>query len=331
MLILSSDQVNRLLADTERDVLEVVRAAYLAHSRSLTVVPHSSFLRFPESPADRIISLAAYLGDDDPIAGTKWIASYPGNITVGIPRASAAIILNSTRTGQPVAFLEASRISAWRTAASAALGASVLLAGGEASSVTLIGAGVINAEIFRFLRHTVPNLREVAIYDLDAGRACAFADRIASDHPDVAVRAATTFTEAVRGQPLLSFATTASSPYTDLGEARADAVVLHVSLRDLTPATIVSAVNIVDDTDHVCRAQTSLHLAEQATGGRDFITAEIGALFEDGAEVPSGGRKIFSPFGLGVLDIAVARFVADRAREHRVGVTVDAFLPAATT
>ncbi|MTE15664.1 2,3-diaminopropionate biosynthesis protein SbnB [Nocardia aurantiaca] len=329
MLILSSQHVNQILAGHEKDVLEVVSNAYLSHARGHTAVPHSSFLRFPHNPDDRIISLAAYLGDEQPVAGTKWIASYPANVSAGLPRASAVMILNSTRTGQPVAVLEASRISAWRTAASAALGAKVLLGEQPPCRVSLIGAGLINAEILRFLRHTVPGLREVTVHDVDPQRAADFAEQTLLDHPDLAIHTTTTLTEALTDQPLVSFATTAATPYTDLDATASDAVILHVSLRDLTTETILSAHNVVDDADHVCRAQTSVHLAEQSSGHRGFIAADIGTLLAHKTEPPTDRRKIFSPFGLGVLDIAVARYVLDRARENGVGHAIDGFLPAA--
>ncbi len=327
MLIIGHGVVRDILTGSERDLIEEVRAAYLAHQEGRTVVPHSLFLRFPDQPRDRIIALPAYLGGAEPAAGIKWIASFPGNLGAGLPRASAAMILNSLETGQPEALIEGSLISAKRTAASAALAATLLTE--AATGVGLVGCGVINLEILRFLAAAFPGLSEVVLYDTEPARAEAFAVQCSATVPTAKVVVAAGRDEAVGRYPLLSIATTATTPHMTLDAAAPGAVVLHVSLRDLTAATILGSGNVVDDADHVCRESTSLHLAEQETGGRAFIDASIGELIAGTATVrPAPDRPaVFSPFGLGVLDIALARFVRAAAQEQGLGLSTPDFLP----
>src|SRR2546430_2309448 len=131
------------------DCLDVVRDAYLAHARGQSVNPDSYFLRFPEKPDCRIIALPAYLGNGFHVAGLKWIASYPGNVQRGFPRASAVLALNSYDTGYPFAILESSIISAARTAASAALAAYWLnRQSRKAASLGIVGTGFIAPYVY---------------------------------------------------------------------------------------------------------------------------------------------------------------------------------------
>lgn len=242
--LVTAAQVREVLDGNHTEVANVVREAYLAHHAGLTINPHSSCLRFPEDAAARICSLPAALDGPDGTTGVKWIASFPKNICVGVPRASAVIILNDRRTGFPIACMEGSAISAARTASSAILAAALVCRGRPCPTrIGYVGAGL-------------------------------------------------------------------GTPYFHARQAIADdAVILHISLRDLSPAIITGCVNIVDDVEHCLQAGTSLHLAEGVRGRRDFVHASLGGLLVGEQSLPEGKPRIVSPFGLGMLDVALATHV----------------------
>lgn len=358
MLVLGHADVRTSLDGREGEIVDVVRRAYALHERGRTAVPHSVFLRFPGNERDRIIGLPAYLGDDVPLTGMKWVASFPANVPAGLPRASAVVVLNSAETGRPEALLEGSVISARRTGASAALAARLLTGGRAAAGAALVGCGVINFEVLRFLLVTLPNLTEITLYDSEPARADAFAERCAEDWPWLRTARAGSADEAMAARPLVCLATTAVRPHLDTAACQPEAVILHVSLRDLTPAAILRCRNIVDDPDHVCRERTSLHLAQEEIGDRSFVHGRIGQLIVDGEGARNGtgsgegggrverriagpgvdgaraasrdrdGRvTVFSPFGLGILDLAVARLARTVAEDAGLGARVPEFLP----
>ncbi len=332
LLVLSGNDVTSLLTAREPELIALVARAYVAHRNGASSLPHSTFLRFPGDESNRIIALPAFLGDGFDVAGIKWIASFPANVGRGMERASAVLILNSCETGRPEVILEGSVISARRTAASAALAARVLLEGAVPERIGLIGTGVINLEVARFLLAALPGARRFLLFDLDLERARRFAASLRDSlGAEIEAGTAASSEEVLAACPLISFATTAIRPHVgDLSACRPGAVVLHLSLRDLAPEAILACDNVVDDPDHVCRAQTSLHLAEQATGGRGFIRCTLADILR-GAEPPrrDGAAAVFSPFGLGVLDIAVGQRIAELARAARLGTHIPSFLPTA--
>lgn len=328
MLIIGRAVVRDILDGDDARVMDLVRHAYLLHEQGRTSLPHSVFLRFPQQPRDRIIGLPAYLGADPPVGGIKWISSFPGNLAAGLERASAAILLNSMRTGHPVALVEGSVISARRTAASAALAAGLLTAHRRPDGLALIGCGLINQQVLRFVAGTIAPPPALTLFDTDPRRAEAFAEVARTLLPGTPTTLAGTAEEAMAAHRLVSIATTATEPHLDLAACQPGAVLLHLSLRDLLPEGLLTARNVVDDPDHACREGTSLQLAEQLTGGRDFIHATIGALAGGQARLPVDDVPVVvSPFGLGVLDLVLAEHVRATAERRRLGVRVDDFLP----
>jgi N-[(2S)-2-amino-2-carboxyethyl]-L-glutamate dehydrogenase len=331
ILIVNGSEVISLLAGREREIVDQVRAAYEAHARGETSLPHSIFLRFPDSPRDRIIALPAFLGGGHQVAGIKWVSSFPGNLAMGKDRASAVLILNSLQTGRPRAILEGSVISMSRTAASAALAARWLIPEGQTPRLGLIGCGLINFAIVRFLMEFWPSARAMAVYDLDPARAARFKQKCEQSYSGMEVEVAPDVSAVLRRASLVSLATTAPQPYiSDLSECAPGSVLLHVSLRDLAPQAILSCDNVVDDVDHVCRAQTSVHLTEQQVGHRDFIRCTLADITRGAAPPRRDAQSVavFSPFGLGILDLAVGQLVYELALKEGRGTVIDSFLPA---
>ncbi|MGW2257241.1 2,3-diaminopropionate biosynthesis protein SbnB [Streptomyces sp. NPDC001780] len=309
--VISGTQIQEVLDGHENQVTKVIENAYLLHGRGETVNPDSYFLRFPDRPSSRIIALPASVGGDVDVHGVKWISSFPENVASGIPRASAVLILNDTVTGYPFACMESSIISASRTAASAALAAVRLsaLRGVRPRRVGFCGTGLIARYVHRYLLAAGLRFDEIGLYDLEPEYSAAFEERLrhTGDTPTVVHDSAE---DVIRAADLVVFATVAGTPHIHDPEHFAHhPLVLHVSLRDLSPEIILDSYNVVDDVDHCLKADTSPHLAEQRTGHRDFVAGTLHDALTGHLAPPADRTVVFSPFGLGVLDLALARHV----------------------
>jgi N-[(2S)-2-amino-2-carboxyethyl]-L-glutamate dehydrogenase len=328
ILILKAHEVSALLKGREDEVIRVVKAAYQAHAAGASSLPQSTFLRFPNDEVNRIIALPAYLGRDFDISGIKWVSSFPGNHELGVDRASAVIIINSTRTGRPTAIFEGATISAKRTAASAALAAKYLNHSEQADAVGVIGCGLISFEVVRFLRATFPGISDLIVFDKRLDQAQRFREKCQKTFDHLKVEIVNDDQQVLRNSSLISVATTAVKPHiSDVTRCVRGSTILHVSLRDFSPEVILASDNVVDDIDHVCRANTSVHLAEQAVANRNFIRCPLADIIngKEPARKSGPGLTIFSPFGLGILDIAVSKYVHDLARKSGIGMTVESF------
>ena len=325
--VVSGEQVQQALTGRESEIGELVEATYRLHGAGDSVNPPSYFLRFPDRPSSRIIALPASLGGPLRVDGLKWISSFPGNTGSGLPRASAVLILNDPDTGYPYACLESSVISATRTASSAALAAEKLSQGRTRPlRVGFVGTGLIARYIHTHLRATGWEFEETGVYDLSADSAEGFRGYLERSGAQGRITVHDKAEGLVRSSDLLVFATIAGSPHIhDPAWFDHHPLVLHVSLRDLDPAILLASANFVDDVEHCLKADTSPHLAEQATGGREFIDGTLDDVLTGRVSVPADRTVVFSPFGLGVLDLAVGRFVHDEVARRGELRVVDGF------
>jgi N-[(2S)-2-amino-2-carboxyethyl]-L-glutamate dehydrogenase len=325
--IVTGKTVHRLVHEDLAGCVKVVTDAYLAHHRGESVNPSSYFLRFPDRPDARIIALPAFLGDGFDVSGIKWIASYPANIKQNIPRASAVLVLNRMDTGYPFACLEASIISAARTAASAVVAAQALNGGQrKVSSIGIVGTGLISRYIYTFLIKLGWEAERVHLFDLNSGDAERFRSSVIDPDRHRESDVSPDLSSLIRQSEMIVFATSAPTPHvTDTSLFAHNPIVLHISLRDLSPDVIFASHNVVDDVGHVMNANTSVHLAEQASGGRAFVSGTLAGLLNGEFTVDRSRPIVFSPFGLGILDLAVGKWVFDQAVQGGATVRIDDF------
>jgi 2,3-diaminopropionate biosynthesis protein SbnB len=312
--VISGTQVKRALQGQEKEIAELIEATYRLHDAGESVNPPSYFLRFPDRPSARIIALPASLGGPTRVDGLKWISSFPENVAAGIPRASGVLILNDHDTGYPFACLEASIISAARTAAFAALAADLLSRDRRRPTrIGFVGVGLIARYIHTFLAGTGWSFDEIGLYDLSADSAAGFRGYLEQSGTAGLVTVHDSAEKLIRSSDLVVFATVAAQPHiSGLSWFEHNPLVLHVSLRDLAPEILLASTNVVDDIEHCLKANTSPHLTEQLTGNRDFLLGTLNDVMAGRVTVPADRPLIFSPFGLGVFDLAVGKYVYDK-------------------
>ena len=317
--------VKRVIDLNKQQVFDAVEAAYRLHDSGSTLNPDSYFLRYPANPNARIIALPAHIGGEVQKSGIKWISSFPENRATNLARASAVLILNDASTGYPLACLEASLISATRTAASAALAAESISPNPFEGTLAIIGTGIIARTTVEWLLFRNWKFREINLYDVDHNEAEHFSKWL-RDQCNLQATIHDSLEDAVSNSSLILFTTTALDPYLADKELFAQSpTVLHLSLRDICVNVILASQNIVDDVDHCLKAKTSLHLAETETGNRNFVSGSLVDVLEKRFKLDPQRPRIFSPFGLGVLDVAVGSFVLEAAKSSGEAIALPDF------
>jgi ornithine cyclodeaminase len=178
--------------------------------------------------------------------------------------------------------------------------------------VGFVGTGLIARFIHTFLARTGWSFDEIGLHDLSAASVAGFRGYLDESGTAGRVTLHDSAEQLIRNSDLVVFATVAGQPHvSDLSWFDHNPLVLHVSLRDLSPQILLASTNVVDDVEHCLKADTSPHLAEQLTGNRDFLLGTLDDVMAGRVTVPTDRPVVFSPFGLGVLDLAVGKYVYD--------------------
>ena len=172
--------MNELLYLSRRDVQRVglPMAQIVERVEAVLVEKGSGRTEMPPKPGihtrpDAFIhAMPAYVPAMD-AAGLKWVSGYPGNQARGLPYITGLMILNDPETGLPRCVLDATWITAQRTAAASAVAAKYLC-NRNARRLALLACGVQGRAHLEALRVVLPELAEVRAYDIagEVAEAC---------------------------------------------------------------------------------------------------------------------------------------------------------------
>ncbi|EHR53041.1 2,3-diaminopropionate biosynthesis protein SbnB [Saccharomonospora marina XMU15] len=325
MLYLARRDVAAVGGDNCLLYVDALRSALITHAEGNTVQPLKPYLRVGKGHiADRIIAMPAHVGDPG-VSGLKWIGSKHDNPLSGRERASALIVLNDPATNYPVAVMEGSLVSAWRTAAVTCLAARHLAREGF-TDVALIGCGVIGRTQVTALLQQFPHIHTVHAYDLRRQAAGELAETLGQR---VRVRVADSAEDAVRSGDVVVPCTVTDEPYISLSWLKPGTFLSNVSIMDVHKDVFLGADKVVvDDWDQCNREKKIINqLVEEGSFSRQRLHAELG-------EVLAGTRPgresddeiiLLNPMGMAVEDIACAAEVYERAKSRGVGTWLDLY------
>jgi len=318
ILILNEHEVEHLL--TMRECIGVMDEALASLARGEVTNPLRNVVR--ASGASGFLGLMpAYRGGKTPLYALKEVCVFPGNPARGLDTHLGAVLLHSGETGQLMAVMNASAITAIRTAAVSAV-ATRLLARENARSLAIIGAGVQGRTHLEAIP-LVRDIDDIRIVSRTRGKAEALAGK--------GVRVVESVEEAVRGADIVVTATSSREPVIKR-EWIADGVHINAvgssiaAARELDGATVAAASLFVDRREStVNESGDYLSALREGAIGDDHIRGEIGDILigkTSGRTSPSE-ITLFKSLGLAVEDLASAEFLFEKAEREGAGTWVD--------
>jgi ornithine cyclodeaminase len=319
VLVLNQEEVERLL-DME-GCIEAMAEALASLARGEVHVP-LRFMVKPENEPSLIGLMPAHRAGDSPLYSLKTVCVFPDNPKRGLDAHQGTVTLFDGETGEVRALMNASAITAIRTAAVSAV-ATRLLAREDARELGVLGAGVQARSHIEALR-LVRDFEQVRIFSPTAGHARALADEVGAE-------VAGSAEEAVRGADVVVTATSSPEPVLERAWLKDGAHVNVVGgrppeMRELDVATIADSAFYVDRRESAENEAFDYRDALDAGAiGPGHIRGEIGEVLIGVAPGRSSPDEltVFRSLGLAVEDLAAAEYVVRRARETGIGTEVD--------
>ncbi len=191
ILFLNNKDMKILGAEDMQFVLDNVKKAYSLFIKKDVYLPDKTVMRFGKTIEDEVIHgrincMPGYLGDEYNMAGIKWVGSGPQNYKLGLPRASAIVVLNDPDTKFPVCIADGTAVSAKRTGASGGV-AMEYLSNKNSRVLTICGAGVQARTQLEAAMIVRPGLQTVYVYDIVMNKARQFAEEMSKKYQQISI------------------------------------------------------------------------------------------------------------------------------------------------
>ncbi|MFC2031009.1 ornithine cyclodeaminase family protein [Chloroflexota bacterium] len=324
LLIINQDHVRQLLPMDE--AISIMAKAFKALGRGEAINPLRQVTPLPEGKGV-LVAMPAHLGAMEAM-GLKVISVLPGNEGTEYDSHQGAVLLFETEHGSLRAIVDASAITAIRTAAVSGL-ATQLLAREDATELTILGSGV-QAQAHLASMRLARKIRRARVWSRTRVHAERFADAGSLRH-GIPVEAVGSAEDAVRGAEIICTTTASEEPV--------------LRGKWLSPGVHINAVGSSVpfarelDTDAVLRSRLFVDRRESTVNesGEFLIPLREGALDASHIQGELGevllgqnqGREspeeitLFKSLGLAVQDLAAAHYVYQRALEKGVGTGVE--------
>lgn len=306
-LLLTKRDVAELLDMGE--VMHVVELAFRDYVAGRAQMPPKVYVRVEKG------DFRAMPGVVPGAAGIKWVNVHPGNRDRHLPTVMGVVICSDPDTAYPVAIMDATEITAYRTAATSA-NASKYLARSDSQTLGLIGAG---RQAYTHLEShaLVFPLKEIRVSDVRAEAV----EALIRHFPQFKVKRASV--EEVARSDIVCTLTPATAPVVKASWIRPGTHINAVGAdapgkQELDPEILIRSMVVVDDLAQACHGGEINVALRQGLFRKEQIWASLGEIMagtKRGRE-DAQATTVFDSTGLAIEDIATAWLVYQKARER---------------
>jgi alanine dehydrogenase len=319
-LVVNQAEVPRLLP--MKECIEVMARTFAALARGEATMPQRQIVWNSDRSGALGVMPAQLTGLG--VLGLKAVSFFPRNEATELDSHQGAVLLFEGGRGRLLAVIDATSVTAVRTAAVTAL-ATRLLAREDAGDLALVGSGV-QARTHLEALLLVRKIRRVRVASKTPDRARSFAERESKRH-GIAITPCASAREAVEGADIVCTLTSSREPVV-LGEWLAPGAHVNAagssvaSARELDAAAVSRSRLFVDRREAALAEAGDFLLARSEGAVTDaHIVAELGEVVIGSAPGRTNPSEItlFKSVGLAIEDVAAAQHIYGKARGSGFG------------
>ena len=322
VLILTRKEVEYCLS--MKRTIDAVREAYIAFANDRVQMPPVMHLDIEKYNGE--VDIKSGFVEDFDLIGTKIASGYYDNHKLGLPPGIAIIVLLDLKTSMPLAIMDGTYITAYRTGAAGAVAASVL-ARKDSTKVGIIGAGTQGRMQILALKELF-QLEEIRVWDIDEKMAQKYSIEM-SELLGIDVKNFTNREEVVRGSDIVVTVTPSKKALVEVEWIEKG---MHINAigadgpgkQELDPAIVKLADKVVVDSLSQCKRIGEIqHALSLGLIKEQDVHGEIGEILIGKKVGRESNDEItfFDSTGLAAQDIAAAHVVLEAAKEKKLGYT----------
>jgi ornithine cyclodeaminase len=326
MLVLTRSQVRHLVPMP--DAIALMKTAFAELSAGRTIAPLRTVIPLSDREGDALF-MPAFVPAMDAL-GLKTVSVFRRNPERGLPVIHAIVGLVDPETGQPLAIMDGTYLTALRTGAVSGAAAD-LLARPESRVLAAIGAGAQGVTQIAAVCAVRPIERVIAV-DVHEDALQRLRETMHRDWPDIAPRLETTTdaAAAVHEADIICTATTSTTPVFRDEDVQPGTHISAVGaytpqMQELPAATVARATVVVDAVEGALAEAGDLIIPlRDGLVTREHFARELGMVASGSAPGRTTDEEItlFKSVGNAVQDVVVAKRAVERAREQGVGTEI---------
>ena len=322
--VINRDEVQKLLP---MDVaIEIMEQALKTLAEGHVIMPRRTVMWLPDKSG--VLGMMPSYSASSKIIGLKAITVFPENRKLGYDSHQGVVMLFEAKHGLLLSVIDASEITAIRTAAVSGL-ATKLLSRPNATNLAILGSGVQAQKHLEAMR-LVRKIQRVVVWNPSPGSARRFAE-VESERHGLPIEAQESDKADVLGADIICTVTASLLPVL-FGKSITDGAHINAvgasqpNARELDTAAVVRSRLFVDSRESALSESGDFLIPkEEGAIGNDHIVGEIGELLLGNIEGRRSTEEItlFNSLGLAIEDLTAAEYVNRQATAKGIGTEVE--------